>query len=442
MLNDTSLIHVLNRDETVRLIPIIIYLITVCLFGLCGNGLSLYIFTTDFKRSNSRMFFIYLSSIEIFACIVLIPFDVAAMFRQLTFRSTYLCVTYIFLLIFQVSIAGDALVIIAVDRWRKICHPFQWQLTYKLSKFLCITIVFFGFAESVPSLWLYGIHPVHVVDYNITGYECSISDNARATVYPVLYITMFWLVTIIRITLLSVLYYRIIKAVREHDKLILNRVKQCTTETGSSYSTEQTANVVDRYKEIKHEGNYIITCSENECSKRQFSNDRCEPGENDSLCSLTFSDHDIVVSGTCGSRKEPQRNHSIGSGMINDRANDNLPNVERKVDLKQKMSRAMSSEPCPENIKNSKRSRTVTIIMLTVTITCVVIYTPYLVLASLRAVVDEYECVLSNKERVVYKFFIRSYFLKSVVNPLVYGIFDPRFRQAAKAIFKRRRMCF
>ena len=439
-MENRSLIYELNNQEAIRLIPIISCLLIICILGLCGNGLSLYIFTTRFQKSNSRLFFIYLSVVELFACLVLIPFDVIAMFKQLVFTSDLLCVSYIFTLIFEVSIAADILVVIAIDRWRKICHPFQWQLSYKVSVFLCLFNILAGFVYSLPSLWLYGVHTVQVqiADFNISGHECSINDSSRNTVYPLLYNIFFWFITTIRITLCAVIYTRIMITVGKHDKKTINKYKADSTPQPSNHELIATEDdLCDERPDI---------CSDILASKADTTDSnrlRCpsvgaDHEENGSLYSLSMSITDREPNESCDKRNDTHL------GLLSQhRGNDNHTNealssiVPNDDDLNTELRGTRSSVRSSGKPWRSGRSRTVTIVMLTVTITSVVIYMPYLVLASLRAVVKDFEHALSTKERVVYKFFIRSYFLKAVVNPVVYGIFDPRFRQAVKCIVKR-----
>ena len=443
-MENKTLIDELNKEETMRMIPVIIFLLVICVFGLCGNGLSLYVFKTHFKPSSSRLFFMYLSGVEIFSCAVLIPIDISSLFQQLMLVSGYLCVGYIFLLVFQVQVAADILIVIALDRWRKICHPFQWQLSYTMSKRLCIVTVLFGVIEALPSLWLYGAHTVHMDVYNITGEECSINDSVRETVYPVVYVIFFWVITIIRITVLSVLYFKIMITVKQHDKVIQRKINKYKAEGGSLISKSvATPENLDRRKDSNQLGEISKESTINglENLKTQFSSDSVSD-QNDSLNSHSTSDsnenprHKPYVereshddNAVLGDSKEiPRLNLEVERDVDNDIVGDHTREVMTE---RPRLSTACHGKP------DSKRCRTVTIVMLTVTVTCMVIYIPYLILASLRAVVKDYECMLSHEERVVYKVFIRSYFMKAIINPLVYGIFDPRFQGAVKNILKR-----
>ena len=423
-MENKTLIYELNNAETVRTIPVIIFLLVIGVLGLCGNGFSLYVFKIHFKPSSSRLFFMYLSGVEIFACTVLIPIDISSLFQQLMLVSGYLCVGYIFLLVFQVQVAADILIVIALDRWRKICHPFQWQLSYTMSKRLCIVTVLFGVIEALPSLWLYGAHTVHIDVYNITGEECSINNSVRETVYPVLYVIFFWVITIIRITVLSVLYFKIMITVKQHDKVIQTKINKYKAEGGSLINkSDATPDILDRRKD----GNQLCEISKDstknglETLKTQLSSDGVSD-INDSLNSLPLS--------TSNCKENPRLKVDV-EGDVRD-GNDMGNNSGEAMADKSRLSKVCHGK------LDSKRSRTVTIVMFTVTVTCMAIYIPYLILASLRAAVKEYECMLSHEERVVYKVFIRSYFMKAIINPLVYGIFDPRFRFAFKGTFKRK----
>ena len=364
------------------------------------------------------------------------------MFHPFLLVSEYFCVGYIFLLVFQVQVSADILIVIAVDRWRKICHPFQWQLSYKMSKGLCVAAILFGVIEALPSFWLYGSHTVHILEYNITGEECSIKDAARETIYPVLYVTFFWILTFIRTTVLSVLYCKIMITVKRHDKVIQTKLNKYKTEGGSLISkSEAFTDTADQCKDTEIVSGLSKFSTKNDFEKyqAQMSLD-CTDDIHGSLKSLHISTNDFggqekaIQDATDATEDSNEVNIDYGC-ITKESKTDNGKTI---TSIPDQNITARDPKVCHVVSKDSRRSRTVTIIMFTVTVTCMVIYIPYLILATLRVGVMEYECLLSHGERVIYKIFIRSYYMKAIINPLVYGIFDPRFRSALGNIVERR----
>ena len=65
-MENNTLINEQNKQESVRMIPVVLFLLVICVFGLCVNGISLYVLTNHYKPSSSRLFFMYLSGVETF----------------------------------------------------------------------------------------------------------------------------------------------------------------------------------------------------------------------------------------------------------------------------------------------------------------------------------------------------------------------------------------
>lgn len=71
-----------------------------------------------------------------------------------------------------------------------------------------------------------------------------------------------------------------------------------------------------------------------------------------------------------------------------------------------------------------------TTILFAVTVVFVVSFLPYLVLVIWRTAIGGHEeSVLSDSGMVAFNFGVRSYFLNSAINPLVYGFFNSQFRK-------------
>ena len=225
--------------------------------------------------------------------------------------------------------------------------------------------------------------------------------------------------------------------VKRHDKVIQTKLNKYKTEGGSLLSkSDAVTDTFDPYKDTETVSamSKPSTRSDLEKHKAQISID-CVDNIHDSLNSLPLSTNDFSGQGRANqdvkndSHDVNIHDRCLNEDILDDNIRANMPDLDKP----------RGSKAC--HTKDSRRSRTVTIIMFTVTVTCMVIYIPYLILATLRAVVTEYECMLSREERVIYKIFIRSYFMKAIINPLVYGIFDPRFRGALANILTGNKRC-
>lgn len=86
------------------------------------------------------------------------------------------------------------------------------------------------------------------------------------------------------------------------------------------------------------------------------------------------------------------------------------------------------------------RARKTAFIMFIISITYVISYLPHLILMVLRQANGEFVDNLSDTDRAIYKFFLRSYFLNCAINPLIYSVCDSRFRSACAELFGRCRI--
>jgi uncharacterized membrane protein len=76
------------------------------------------------------------------------------------------------------------------------------------------------------------------------------------------------------------------------------------------------------------------------------------------------------------------------------------------------------------------RVRRKTLIMFILTVVFIITTILYLTLLSFiaRSILD----TLSDSGKAVYFFFFRLYFINHVINPIIYGVLDPHFKQVVK----------
>ena len=74
-------------------------------------------------------------------------------------------------------------------------------------------------------------------------------------------------------------------------------------------------------------------------------------------------------------------------------------------------------------------------IILILTSVYIITTTVYITLVSRIAEKDGILKRLSDSDKAIYFFFLRLYFINSVINPILYGLMDPRFRAGVKLLF-------
>lgn len=84
-----------------------------------------------------------------------------------------------------------------------------------------------------------------------------------------------------------------------------------------------------------------------------------------------------------------------------------------------------------------RRTRRMTLVFMYITIGFVLSFLPYLIAAILLSTTEHLEETLGEEMHVFFKFCLKSYFLSSVVNPLIYGFFGSRFRKECNRCFSK-----
>ncbi|XP_053393669.1 muscarinic acetylcholine receptor M2-like [Mercenaria mercenaria] len=88
---------------------------------------------------------------------------------------------------------------------------------------------------------------------------------------------------------------------------------------------------------------------------------------------------------------------------------------------------------------NQTSARKTAFVMFLVTLGFVLSSLPHSLIMLIRQIKSSFVEELSDAENVIYKFILRSYFLNSAINPIIYSICDSQFKSALKDIFGR---CF
>lgn len=205
----------INDSVARQRLPAIIYLSVLMVIGVLGNGIVLFVYGLKYKPTNFRTFTVCLAAIDMLACCVFMPLEIIDQRYPYMFYSEETCKIGRF--IGKITKTGSAfvLIVIAVERHRKICFPFKTQMSYKAAKFYCGLAVALSVCLSVPNIFISGHTIKHFTD-NVTGYGCSIDDDVKKTVYPLVYtltLVAFFTLTFI---VLVVLYAMIIRKITVH----------------------------------------------------------------------------------------------------------------------------------------------------------------------------------------------------------------------------------
>lgn len=198
---------------------VLIGILTV--FGLIGNSLVLWIYLVRFRQSNYRTYIIWLSSLDMVNCLGVMPFYFTYLCFPLLLGSKYAC---------KLGRAGSyvvtlssalLLIVIAVDRYRKICTPSKKQLSGKQAKICCSLGLVLSIALSWPTFVMFGKTSVEIGFNDLSGYRCLVEDEYADSIYMKMFqVTMSTIALAVTITLM-LMYSLIVKGLYTHRKYFI-----------------------------------------------------------------------------------------------------------------------------------------------------------------------------------------------------------------------------
>ncbi|XP_052065663.1 cholecystokinin receptor-like [Mytilus californianus] len=328
--------------------------------GVPGNALILVVFNLKHKPSVHRTIILTLATYDFLLCGITLPFEIYDMKNQFTFHSVWVCKIFRTINYFFAFNSGYTLVLMTIDRFRRVCKPMKIQMTISVGR-ICIFVIFVASAiVTAPNLFIRGIHVIQI-NANLSGYDCTISDKYINSNVPAIYHGIVLILCMLGIIIVIFLYVWIGHAILVHLRYQKNfKIDRRTSDHSASFVT-----------------------------------------------STSFTD--ITDTSTTNITKDrettpPKRNYrkrSIGN--------------ERK-----------------EKIDAS--SFKITKIAITISLFYIVSYIPTLVESILEGIYGE--VVMSKYLSIPFMYLIQKAFaINHVVNPIIYGFIDTKFRNDCKVIF-------
>ncbi|XP_062603587.1 beta-2 adrenergic receptor-like [Saccostrea cucullata] len=194
----------------------IIFVTVLCIVGVIGNFHVLMVYLLRYKRSSYRTYILFLGALDMTNSTISMPLTIVYLSFPLEFFNDFFCKVYRFFL-YYVSIASTIiLVIVAVDRYRKIKTPFKRQWTKKQTFRICLAGLFSGLVFAWPAPILYGGRNVPLPVNNLTGHRCYIEDKFKNTPFTAVFNVILTSLFILILTTLVILYHFIWKVVKNH----------------------------------------------------------------------------------------------------------------------------------------------------------------------------------------------------------------------------------
>ncbi|XP_060066018.1 bombesin receptor subtype-3-like [Ylistrum balloti] len=428
----------LNDDVTRALLPVIIIIACLMFIGFIGNPLVIYFYGCRTKTTPSYMFIVTLAIFDMISCTISMPFEIYELCHFYTFDSPEACRTLRFINYFASIASGATLIAIAVDRYRKICKPFDKQISIKLAKVIIVLVVMFSLLTSWPSLVFYTVVRVNVTeDPELVGFDCTTRRDDDFKSYITIYNLILFPIFIISIIVLVVLYSLVGRQLFQLKNFRFYSTKRSSLSPVKSNKSEAMTMSIslpspnkDNSKGDKFAPNRPLSLSptdlESDIKRKVTENDGAV--EFDDISTPEEIERKRVetkISFDTASSPSSDTTGSAGGAVTSKKINSSSGSVKDK-------------KLTAQNI-NTKRY---TIITLSISIAFVLSFLPYLSLVTWRTLASDYEPnLLSESAMVAFQLFLRSFLISSASNPVIYGFLNTEFKEMALRAL-RRLCCF
>lgn len=149
-----------NHIDYPDILVVIGYLMTFSLAGSVGNAFVIYIFSRKREKSTTTVFILVLAMTDFFTCLVIIPFTIYYEVMAKRINSNVQCKVYMFLITSNIPFSAFIMVLIAFDRYFKICRPWNQCLDIRMSKKIVIAVLIFALSLGIIPSLTHGVYPI------------------------------------------------------------------------------------------------------------------------------------------------------------------------------------------------------------------------------------------------------------------------------------------
>ncbi|KAL4237697.1 hypothetical protein ACF0H5_002412 [Mactra antiquata] len=386
---NVTTIEDLNAEEAKQNIGGVVFVAILMIVGFVGNLHVLIVYAFFMKPSNHRIFILVLGTLDFITCIIGMPFIIVDLRNPLesTLSSSACkilrCNNY-----FICSASALTLIIIATDRYRKICVPFGKQITQKVASLLCGLMLFVAMLLSWPALILFGIRRVKV-GTNLTGTRCWTEDKPNYDDLQAYFNVVLIVCVFIAFVVLVVLYTLIGRVISKQNSFkrrengFPSPIPAPTQATRAS-STSELLNVNFTY----------------------------QGKQKDEIRPKDLSTCDSNVNKSSAAHREPPIHHRGNNGCR-----------------------------YGQSLKGYNRAKRTALMFFLITVIFFLSYVTHLTLIIIDFVNGNFVQNLSFIGKVLYKTFFWSFFINNVANCFVYSFFDEKFRQEVKKMYRKLAFC-
>ncbi|KAK6167661.1 hypothetical protein SNE40_021635 [Patella caerulea] len=412
---DNYLEH-LDIENAKLMVPTFVYIGTLIMTGLFGNILVLVVYGTRFKPSTARIFIISLAMFDLMNNTMAQPGEILDIYFAYRFTNNHLCKLKRFFNYFTTFSSIFSLVVVAVDRHRKICKVMRKQISTRLAKILIGCVAVCSLSISLPSLLLNGVKKIPTGIPGILGTECKYADNFQNAAFPKIFLGFQFLLFLSSLTAMIIMYSLIGKTVFKHSKFNFKSKEKKMAK--SNVKATYTSNANNSSSDPSSSGTASTSVPSPEPPRADI---QTEVGQS-------------VVQSDSESEQKPYviptpRNPSSRQEKIT------LLDVSKSSPGFDKI--VATAQNAEKKVKAKKMKTRTTLMLSIITVVFIISYLPYLSISIIKVFNKNFVKNMSQSAFMAYNVVLRSHYINAAVNPLVYSFCNAKFREEARQV-----LCF
>ena len=222
-----NLVSRLTDDEFRRMIPVLLYMVILMVFGFVGNSMVLFYYRFKSRVTAFSIFVSMLAAYDLLVCVLMMPIEITRIVLYYTFKLSILCKILRFCNYFAAAGSCLALVVIAADRYRRICKWSAVQMNTRNANISCLITAVIAFSLEWPSLVLYDLQKISIPNeygVELRGAICTGTWNEINKPYVNAFYTVNLAIIIMSGLIVTLLYCAVgLKLIVHKRRLMRNR---------------------------------------------------------------------------------------------------------------------------------------------------------------------------------------------------------------------------
>lgn len=482
----------ISQDTAFAALPLIVFIGVMCVVGTVGNVVVIVVYNRKYPMCNFKYFVIILAVIDLISCCSLMPFEIYTLMHWYTFKSAAMCKTKSFFNAFTVTSSASTLLLIAIDRFRKVCRPHSKQIQPEMALKLAAVVLGLSLIPAASDGVFWGTHSFDILyeGKNVTAYMCEKDDAYKDTILPQLHVLILYGCTNLIVMISTMILYifiankmfcqQSVPGAVPVPRVSITLLTPLSMNSGSAETPANAKSNVFQFTDLGVESGLSDTDDaidsvvmsdvsvkrpSSSCQGSQKTDEGVENNDKDdtetaqspvvmrrkSLSDIELKEKraneqhvrmslDILSDKECSApflqvptfnpRGRPSLRLRIPPTTDAHGGRPSTPSTASPSNAFQRRRRRRSTIVGNLSGRRGAKLRRKTLIMFILTTVFVITTIMYLSLIAIMSDSAHFITTLSGTEWCLWMFFLRLYFVNSVLNPILYGFLDPRFRSA------------